>query len=599
MANGVYVYQQIVKTTADWAEDQVVWPANVWLFEKKTDGTVSIKLSDGLHIFSALPEKILDAYEAAKLGGYSGTRAQFYAVLNNIEQNASQIQSIINALRQDGVLGAPTLSGEPTEDTLSYTSGDTVIPFTIGNECRYWDALLNDWHFKKLCDITAQGKAVWKDIGLSSNPYCGRVWNTSLSTPKAANYTGSLEMLRNLPQILKLGCYLVQNDHTRQKLNPSDHYQLEDGETVARLDGSMGHYNWGWGTKFYIAIYESGGLRHEEVSLHPIPGVFNYVIPVASMSATGFACIDRTTDTLVNYVNDSSQYRGGTNETSWDGTYRTLCGKAVTGMTCEDMRAAARKNGAGWLCGTMRHSAVVKILFEIIFGTTDVQAPYNPTRDENGLYQGGLGTGVSTWTWSDWGSYNSYNPFIPTSVGIELGDSCGISYYQVKDSVGTVIYTAPVPVFFGLKHLFAYLWRHQDDEFGKVNADTSITHLVAPSIYGKWTIGDETGMLAFSTSPTRSTGYIKKLSYNHLEMFPTELGASEATWQCDYFWNDSGATSGFRLVLRGCHAYRGSSAGLAVVHVCAAVSDSFADIGSPLCEAEEEWPIQPVYASVA
>ena len=48
MANGVYVYQQIVKTTADWAEDQVVWPANVWLFEKKTDGTVSIKLSDGL-----------------------------------------------------------------------------------------------------------------------------------------------------------------------------------------------------------------------------------------------------------------------------------------------------------------------------------------------------------------------------------------------------------------------------------------------------------------------------------------------------------------------------------------------------------------------
>ena len=57
--------------------------------------------------------------------------------------------------------------------------------------------------------------------------------------------------------------------------------------------------------------------------------------------------------------------------------------------------------------------------------------------------------------------------------------------------------------------------------------------------------------------------------------------------------------SGFRLVLRGCDAGHGSSAGLAGVRVHSDVSTSNAYIGSPLCEAEEEWPIQPVYASAA
>ena len=186
------------------------------------------------------------------------------------------------------------------------------------------------------------------------------------------------------------------------------------------------------------------------------------------------------------------------------------------------------------------------------------------------------------------------------SAGIELGDSCGISNYEVIGSDGSVVYTAPIPVFFGLKNLHGYLWRLQDDEFAKVNADTSVTHLVAPSIYGTWTCGVETGMVAYSTSPTQvNGGYIKRVSYDHLELFPTEVGGSASTWHCDAFWNNSGLTSGFRLVLRGCYAHYGSRSGVFDVSVYSAVSDSHADLGSPLCEAEEEWSVEPVYAEAA
>ena len=433
-------------------------------------------------------------------------------------------------------------------------------------------------------------------IEMSTTPYFERVWNMSLSTPKAASWGGSLSMGQNLPAILRLGCYLVRNHHGRKKLNPANHYQFENGET-ARLDGSMGHYQWGWGTKWYYAKWKAGGLFHQAIGLKPIPGHDNYVIPVGSMSAHGFASLDRDTQTLVSYVNNDAKYRGGDNTSDWDGTYRTLCGKAVTSMTCEAMRVAARKNGAGWMCGTMRHAAAVKILFEVIFGTYNIQEEFNPARDADGLYQGGLGAGVSTWD-GNWNTYNGYRPFLPTSVGIELGDNCGVVNYEVKGADGSTVYTAPVPVFFGLKNAFAYLWRHQDDEFAQANADGTMTHLVAPSIYGTWTIGNSTGMVSLSIMPTGS-GYIKTMSYDNLEMYPTEFGATASTWQCDHAWNTSGATSGFRLVLRGCNALSGASAGSGDVDVYYAVSYSFVYIGSPLCEAEEEWPIEPMYAAAA
>ena len=37
---GAYVYQQIVKTTAEWAADKTVIVENVWLFERRTDGKI-------------------------------------------------------------------------------------------------------------------------------------------------------------------------------------------------------------------------------------------------------------------------------------------------------------------------------------------------------------------------------------------------------------------------------------------------------------------------------------------------------------------------------------------------------------------------------
>ena len=260
---------------------------------------------------------------------------------------------------------------------------------------------------------------------VTNGGYACRRWNINNSSP-VGEAVGNIDYLRELPSMLGLGCYLVDKNHGRRKLDPANHYKFATGET-AKLDGSMGDYMWGWGTKWYYAFWVEGNYWYEAASLKPIPGRQNYIIPVASMSALGVSVVDRDNLELVSVINETARYRGGNNDTAKDGQYNTLLGRAATSLNAETFGSYARKKGQGWEAYWYAHNAAMGALFRIIFGTRNIQASYNANKDSNGLYQGGLGsgvTGVGTW-WS--GTQYNYYPFLPTSVGVELADGCGVS----------------------------------------------------------------------------------------------------------------------------------------------------------------------------
>lgn len=428
----------------------------------------------------------------------------------------------------------------------------------------------------------ASGRMGIRDaVNMANRPYFARVWNKANSTTKAESWEGSLEFGRSIPEVLGLGRWLVKNDHSRTKLDPTNSYRLVTG-SPAKLDGSMGHFNFSWATDFYIAIWYEGTYEKKALSLYPLPGKYNYHVPIASNPVWGNACMERSTGRLCSYVNDDPDYRGGDNNADWDGTYRSLLGMPVTSLTVSAAQTAARKNGTGWYGGLTRMDWVMALLFEIIFGDTDVQKAYNPERDSDGLYQGGLGPGVTEWTSDGWNTYNGYRPFIPTSAGLELGDACGVINYDVKGADGSVVYTAKISSFFGYLGFNKGLWSLIEDAVGKVNADTTITHMMAPSLYGDWTLSTGAGMVEKSVSPPYSGGWIKRVSYENFELWPTEVGGGPGTWNPDWFWNTSGLTSGFRLVLRGCNANNGGNSGPYDVNVNNGVTNSNVNIGSPL-----------------
>ena len=104
-------------------------------------------------------------------------------------------------------------------------------------------------------------------------------------------------------------------------------------------------------------------------------------------------------------------------------------------------------------------------------------------------------------------------------------------------------------------------------------------------------------MIAYSTSIKKGEGWATMLSMDNLENFPTAVGGSKTTYWCAYYWNTSGATSGFLLCLRGGGVSFGGLCGLSSLLDNYDVSYAFVYYGAALCEAVEEWPVEPVYVA--
>ncbi len=450
---------------------------------------------------------------------------------------------------------------------------------------------------------TASVDDVAQRVAGASTLYFARTWNLANSTPIAATWEGNLAFGQKIEEYLNLGCYLVQTDHTRKKLASYNHYKYANGGT-AKLDGSEGHYQWGWDTPFHIIIRKYGYLLTIGVSMTYMAGFDNYYIPIASDSAAGWATMERSTGKLVSYINEGTDYRGGNNDSSKDSAYNTLLGKPASAMTTNAFLTAARLNGDGWLGSSMRFTATATFLFYVIFGTLNIQTAYNSSRDSNGLRQGGLGTGMTN-AGSWWGDNFGYYPAIPMSAGIEMGDSCGTFDYTVVDGDGNTLQTMTGYSFFGYKNgLGGIMWRMMTDELLVCNSDGSQTHYIAEKIKKvddawTYTISESTtGFVAGSTGPAASAGgwsYITEIAAN-LELFPTAVGGGSTTYFSDGYYNPA-STSGFRLVIRSGFLNVGGFCGPSIVDGDHGVGDAIAYSGSSLCEVAEEWPVDKVVAS--
>ena len=439
-------------------------------------------------------------------------------------------------------------------------------------------------------------KVGWMNAShITKGGYACRRWNMNHSSP-VGEAVGNIEYLRNLPALLGLGCYLVDKNHGRRKLDPTNHYKFATGE-VAKLDGSMGDYMWGWNTKFYYAWWVEGYYYYEAASLNPIPGKLNYLIPVASVSAIGPATIDRTNMELVSVINITAQYRGGDNNASFDGAFNTQLGRAACKFTAAQAGEYARKKGEGWEAGWYAHHAIISALFRIIFGTRNMQDAVNPNKDSNGLYQGGLGAGASdlgSW-WSGEDGYNLY-PCIPTDAAVDMADGCGEKVIKVKIKEGTTK-DVKIPVFFGLKNFFAYMYHWERGVLISKKAGGGGDVYVTPKLYSSYSISSLAGMTKVSEIPAAKVAsqweYVSQLSMQHLCHKPTVTAGTASTFYADGFYNDN-AVSGLRVPLVSANGDNGSICGPEYVNANCDGSWSSAGYGVLLCEAAENWDTTPI-----
>ena len=426
----------------------------------------------------------------------------------------------------------------------------------------------------------------------SKIPYCGCRWRKDSATPEGEPI-GDLEMLAELPSILKLGGYLVQNDHSRRKLSSTNHFQFANGGKAA-LDGSMGHYNWGWGIKFYYANWEDETYIYEAVSTAPMSGKWNYEIPVASTACAGASALDRTNNILVNYCNRTSQYRGGTNDSSFDGKWNTMCGKPVVNIAENTLQRYAEKNGARWGATMFPIHFVIGCLCRIVFHNRNIQAPYNSSLTADGLHQGGLGNGIDNVNTSFGNQYAT----VDIDALADRGDAIGVFSIDVKNGSATQLTIKNIPCFFGLKNFYHYMWQMYHGCNITYNSDKTI-NVYAQKVWNSETVQTDTttGMKNIGSIPSASSeswNYGKKMNLDNMLMFPTEFGGSSSTYYCDGFYH-AAITSGLRGLLGLGYAHNGGGAGVGCLSGNSAPSYTGAHNGAALCEAEEDWNTEPFW----
>ena len=441
----------------------------------------------------------------------------------------------------------------------------------------------------------------------------GRYWNEANGTPTAAGYYGNLDALRSLPENLGLGRYIVKDDRTRRKLDPKDSTKYADDGTPAALDGSQGQCMWCW-NGFYANVWKEGDNLFKVVSfVKPVGNDISIWIPAGGISWLGAGVIDRgdapytdkTKWKLCSVINNSEQFRGGVGTALDASKYSkapaaespqiTMLGMPATNISTTDFSNYARKRGEGWEANWFVARFVVEFLFEIIMGTENSQEAFNANKDDDGLYQGGFGTGVTGM--ADWNNYNGTHPVIPTSVGLEAGDGVCLVPYNLPDASGGTYHTFNVPVFFGLVGAgYGNLWQCVRGLIMNAGKEQSLVY-VTPSMYATYdpTTVDDKIMVA---ECTRVSGWITRKSYRGLCCMPTELGGSSKIRYSDYFATNVGTFNGLRFRAAGGCGYDIAGAGISFADASLTYTDVLLHCTSPLCYFAED-PIIPDSQSIA
>lgn len=433
---------------------------------------------------------------------------------------------------------------------------------------------------------------VYDVVANANNPMAGRYWDETNATPTAAGYYGSLEALKALPSKLGLGRYLVTDDRVRRKLDPTDSTKFDDG-TPAALDGSMGQCMWCWNAHYYTT-WKDGNYRIEVITFSPVSGKKSVYVPAGGTSWLGVGVVDRANLKLASVISEDTNYRGGNNAALNRETYpnipenspqHTMLGMPTTQVSTHNFGVYARKRGEGWEANWFVARAVIEYTERIILGTRNIQAAFNSEKDANGLYQGGLGAGVTNMP--SWGDWNGNYPIIPTSAGLEMGDGVGVVNYELLNADGSVKYTAPVPVFFGLVGAgYGHLWSGVRGLVIDAGEEKTLAY-VAPSMYDPFDDTTVADKLRVAELP-RTSGYIKRLSMEGLCALPTEVGGSASTYFPDYFYTNVDTSKGLRVRLAGGGANSGTAAGAAYSYADSAASGASAYVSAPLCYFEED-----------
>lgn len=410
----------------------------------------------------------------------------------------------------------------------------------------------------------------------------GIEWDVTVSNPHPTRI-GKDELHKSLPlQNLMRGCTLKDDGTVNYYLHANDSTKRDNG-AAANLTGADGQVMVEL-PDVYVRFEMDGNKRRALISPQALPGFHLWKKDYISMYE---ASVQRSTTKLCSVVNMDADYRGGGNNSGWDGTYRTLLGRPATSISLTNFRAYARKRGSvGWNCNVYSIHRKVWWLFAIEYCTFNSQETFNAELTSEGYHQGGLGSGVTTIESGKWNTFNGYNPFLPCGYTNSLGNHTGYVEFTMPTEYNATATKVQVNRYRGIELPFGHVWKWTDGCKCMIQseADGGLSQFYVADDPASYNSSGVSGYELRGNLP-RKEGYVKEVILGEYgEIMPLAVGGGSTTYFCDYFYTNIPASgTSERGVLFGGLAYYGASAGFVYAYALYTASAAAAGFGSRLC----------------
>lgn len=180
--------------------------------------------------------------------------------------------------------------------------------------------------------------------------------------------------------------------------------------------------------KFYGRSWVDGNKRRVMISKLRIDETWQE-IPEMYVSAYRMG-VDNINNKACSVVNNSAQYRGGNNDSSYDqylvtDKFRTKLNKPRTAATRSSARTWCANTRAEPMCYEY-YKWIFYWAYVIEYANFNCQAAYKADLTSEGYRQGGLGAGVTNVNGTNWSLYNGYYPLTPNGFCNTIGNNTGI-----------------------------------------------------------------------------------------------------------------------------------------------------------------------------
>ena len=402
----------------------------------------------------------------------------------------------------------------------------------------------------------------------------GVEWDVTVADPTCTRIGNPL-FHKSLPiQSEYKGC-VVKNGKLQYYLNPNDWTKTSNGSN-SNLDGTDGDVMIHT-PKFYGKSGSNGNKRWVRISTVKVDASWVEIPEMFISAYRNTIYTDGDTTKIASVVSTDTKYRGGGRRSEYDqylstDQFTTDLGKPVSNISRATMRTYAAATGQELLCYEF-YKWIFYWNYVIEYANFNSQKEFNSELTSDGYHQGGLGPGLTTWDWGQWGSYNGNYAITPCGYTNEFGNFSGVKAIQLQSPEKTLYANR----WRGFENPFGDIWTNLEGIVIKRDAAKTNSNVYTTTDVLKY--GEDYSLFDIAGVEIAQDGWIGTFDLgSKAEIIPSSIAGSESTYKCDYHWCNADYVEK-RTLLVGGRASDGGAAGLGVFFSADGVGDAYATVG--------------------